>query len=208
MRIDGSRHVFWGDVAFAVGVPVLGVALMAGGMLLVAYGPASLAHGFVGGAITFILIACAMALIVFTSGRYEHVLVYFGSVFALFGAMVTASLAVEGRAFQDRGRTTTCTVLDVRERVETTIDSNNDTQVTTYYDHVLRCDQPSITGMTTGRPAGKPNDQIEVAYDPAGRLDPRPSTEVGNPDTLLWIAVGLLVVGVGLRVGYVFSVYH
>jgi hypothetical protein len=203
IRESGFGFGLYGDLALAVGAPVLGILLMAGTTLLTAFGPAFLVYGFVGGAVKLVMLMCAMGLIVFTGLRYEHWLVFFGSFLVLMGALFATSTGVERWAFARRAETTTCTVLDVTKRVVTTTDADGDRNTTTFYDYALRCDRPTITKMTTTGADADRGDRLDVVYDTAGRLDTRPAATAGSPNTPLWIAMVLLVIGVALRIGYV-----
>ena len=209
---DGLRGAgLRGGLLLAVAPQTLGVCVMAGSAWLSAFGPGFLADNWVGGLLLTAMFLCAMALVVFTSLNYEHWLVFFGSFLALTISLFAVHTAVAQWTFRVRGQTTVCTVLEVKERIVTSVHTGADgstyTDTSTYYDHNLRCDAPQIRTMTTGSPEGKPGQRINVAYDPTRRLDARPAEGAGDVAPSLWTAAIGFIAGTVLRIGYVLY-YH
>ncbi|MDT5024333.1 MAG: hypothetical protein QOE61_759 [Micromonosporaceae bacterium] len=209
---DGLRGAgFRGGLVLAVAPQTLGVCVMAGSAWLSAFGPGFLADNWVGGLLLTVMFLCAMGLVVFTSLNYEHWLVFFGSFLALSISLFAVNTAVTRWTFRVRGQTTLCTVLEVKERVVTSVHTGADestfTDTSTYYDHDLRCDAPQVRTMTTDSPEGEPGQRIAVAYDPTGRLDALAAEGAGDVAPSLWTAVIGFITGTVLRVGYVLY-YH
>lgn len=126
----------------------------------------------------------------------RRTLVAFVTFFSAFVAVVAADRAVEHHAFRGRAETTSCLVRDVERRVEysTSTDSNGMTTTHTdvYFDYDLTCDGGRPTSMTLGhRPADK-GARLDVAFDPKGRLAPRPADDVSGGGTALWVSLSCL----------------
>lgn len=134
---------------------------------------------------------------VFGTGRHlEHPTEAFGSAIAIFVAVVAVNLAVTAWVFAERGQTTTCSVLRIDERVETSTDSEGNVSQTTYYHHGLQCAAPEVTNVTTtGRAGAAVGDQIAVHYDPEKRLGARFDDPPGDRDLALLVAAIATAIG-------------
>jgi hypothetical protein len=191
-------------------VAVTVVAFMFLDQWLDAYGPMVLSEQhWLGKVLSVVLFVTGTLLLIgFGSAR-----LYWDGRFLPVAAVLIASLAllfmsgaiedaVTEHAFSERGRTTSCRVLQVEKRVERTISGVPPASVPvtkTFYDHRLGCDAALGSIMITDRErAGKPRQHVRVQYDPAGRLDPRFAENVDDPwFPLLPYGVGL-VLAVGL----------
>jgi hypothetical protein len=119
---------------------------------------------------------------------------------ALLGMFGVIKDVVAEHAFSERGRTTSCRVLHIEERVVTNAGITPGSYVeTTWHDHRLGCDAALGSIMITERErAGKPRQYVRVQFDPAGRLDPRFAENVDGLGLPLWICGVGLVVAVAL----------
>jgi hypothetical protein len=186
----------------AVGAPLAGIGLMGGITLLYAYGPAWLDTWY-GGLLNVVLTLVALGLVVFSNLYFTQVVVFLGSFLALGFAVFAASSTAEAWVLHERGQTTNCTIthIDERQETRTSTDANGNSSTTTdyYYDHRLTCDRPRITAMTTGSPAGKVGERVEVAYDPESRIGVQPADGAFDyGSSLLTCCLGAAI-GIALR---------
>ncbi|GAA4997630.1 hypothetical protein GCM10023205_83890 [Yinghuangia aomiensis] len=150
-----------------------------------------------------------LGILLGTSMMPRRTLVAFATFFTAFVAVAAADRAVEHHVFQGRAEATSCLVRDVDRRVEysTSTDANGTTTSHTnvYYDYDLACDGGRPTSMTLGhRPAGR-GERLDVAFDPEGRLTPRPVDDVTDGGTALWVSLSCLGATVVLRGADVFA---
>ncbi len=178
---------------------VIAVWLAYAGSWLAAFGPQAVSDSWFGTALIAGLWLNALVIMVFGAARnvadnWSSWLVMIVGIVALGLALMAVQSVVENRAFQERGRLATCTIVKVDERTETRTDANGDTTTTTYYHHRLRCAGVRVPTMTTGKPAGRAGTQLRVEYDPTGRLGPRPAADRTDDAANRWLlAVGLAV---------------
>jgi hypothetical protein len=180
-------------LAYAAGIPVLGLALVLSGTALVAFGPPPF-DGGVGQVVSGLLTIVGFGTVAFSQLRYLSFLVFLGAFFPLMLGLNFIDMAVEERVLLDRGDVTTCTVLAVTHHEEPTEDGTR-----TWYDYDLACARPEVTAMTTNNRVAQERDQITVRFDVAGRLDPRPADTTVDPDTSLRQGAAALGVGIVLR---------
>jgi len=183
------RRVVFG-VAYAVGIPVVGLALMVLGTVLVAFGPPFF-DTWLGTAITWLLIGVGSAGACFSHLRYEDVLVFLGGGVALIFGLYQTHTAFQDSLLLGRGELVTCTIASIDRHVSQ--DSG------TRYTYGLTCARPDVTTMTTDSSVGEVGDAVTVVVDPAGRLDPRPANAVGDPDTRVIQGAVALGVAIALR---------
>ncbi|MEU0566521.1 hypothetical protein ABZ297_14155 [Nonomuraea sp. NPDC005983] len=190
----------------AVAAPVAGLAL-AVVTKIVAADPPSWLDNWAGGLLQVVAVLAALALVLFTGLYFHQVIVFLGSSLALGIALFSAMDAVDARVLAERGQTTPCTIVRVDMRQETHTSTNADgttsTTTSTSYDHSLTCAQRQVTSMTTDSPAGKAGERITVAFDPQGRIKPKPADVAFDYTGALWRCFVGSVVGIGLRVFYV-----
>lgn len=144
-----------------------------------------------------------LGILLWTSTVPRRTAVAFVTFFSAFVAVAAADRAVEHHAFRGRAEAASCLVRDVdrREVYSTSTDANGNTtshwDVSYVYD--LACDGGRPASMTLGhRPADK-GERLEVAYDPKGRLDPRPVDDVSDGGTALWVCIACTGATVLLR---------
>ncbi|MBT2481831.1 hypothetical protein [Streptomyces sp. ISL-94] len=94
-------------------------------------------------------------------------------------------------------------MLEKNSRVETSTstDSNGHTTTTstTYYDYRLDCPSGRPTAMTSTTDAGSKDQQLQVVYDPAGRIDPEPAR--GTDATAAWVPGSLIAAAIAVGAG-------
>jgi hypothetical protein len=145
-------------------------------------------------------------------------------VVALAIAWTSVSASVDALALDERGVTTTCTVVSVTVRVVTSSGlaqfgsgppfgpgadpfgpggpggSSGSETTRTYYDHRLQCADEHLDAMTLDHRAADDGQQLGVVYDPTGRVSPHPAGELARPasaTSTLWTAiVAMVLVGV------------
>lgn len=144
-----------------------------------------------------------LGILLGTSMTPRRTAVAFVTFFSAFVAVAAADRAVEHHAFRGRAEATSCLVRDVerREVYSTSTDANGNTTShwDVSYDYELTCDGGRPTSMTLGhRPAGK-GERLDVAFDPKGRLDPRPVDDVSDGGTALWVCIACTGATVLLR---------
>jgi hypothetical protein len=166
-----------------------------------AFGPGLLADTWFGDALSAGLWMCAFGIAGFSLFRFPGFVGFGISFLALGGALILVQLAVTAWAFDERGRTTTCTVLRVDERVQTSTDSQGVTNQTYYYDHRLRCTAVEVdTLTTTGSAAARAGDRLDALYDPTRRLPARLADDrPADRDLLLLLATLAMVVAAVAR---------
>lgn len=186
-----SRVLF--GVAYAVGIPVVGLALMVLGTVLVAFGPPFF-DTWPGTAITWLLIWVGSVGAFFSQLRYQSVLLFLGGGAALIFGLYHTHTAFRDSLLLGRGELVTCTIANIDQHVYQDGGAR--------YTYGLACARPDVTTMTTGSSVGQVGDSVTVVADPAGRLDPRPADAVGDPDTraitgaiTLGVAIALRLVG-------------
>jgi hypothetical protein len=182
------------------------LAVVAAGALLFAtfwmndFGPDFLADGWFADTLQIWCWLLAASVVLFGSARhFGHWVELIGSFAALGVALFAIQTAVDNAALAHRGHTTSCVIVRVTERQETSTDANGDSQTTTYYDNTVTCAARQIRRVTTSAPAGKPRQHIDVVYDPKGRLGPLPANQVGGPGGALWVSIVALALGALLR---------
>jgi hypothetical protein len=163
-------------------------------------------------------IALGAATLLLVGALFLQTVIGFVFVVALAFAWSFVSGAVDALALDERGVTTTCTVLDVTVRVETSAGlaqfgpgpdpfgpfgpggPTTSHSTRTYYDHHLRCADERVDAMTLGHRAADDGQQLDVVFDPTGRVSPQPAGEVAGPSgatRTLWITVvAAVLVGV------------
>jgi hypothetical protein len=205
------RHEIAVPLVAAVVLPVLVVTASAGGVLHRAFGP----QGAIGVAIGVVIVLVGMAAwlgqLVFASlgalAAWPRIVLWLAAGVAGMVAWAAASTAAGDWVMHARAEETPCVVLAVDERVETrtTTDSqgHSSTETYTYYDHRLDCVGDHPEEMTTSRPTVDQGERILVAYDPEGRLDPRPADGITDGRTWTWVCVGALAVNILLHTGQV-----
>ncbi|MFI6598794.1 hypothetical protein ACIBHX_21265 [Nonomuraea sp. NPDC050536] len=191
--MSGVRRVAWGPLV-AIGYPILPVAVGVGADALSASPPPFL-DNWVGSVLSVLIVLGAFLLIFGNVLAHDGCLVNIVVFLALSTAVLQGRAAYEAWVLQDRGATTACTVLEVHTRTETSTSTNADgttsTHSTTYFDHTLRCDAPSITTMTTTHATGGKGAHLQVTYDPTGRISPRPTSDADLGSSLRWSIAGL-----------------
>lgn len=108
--------------------------------------------------------------------------------------------SVDNWVLDRRGEVTQCTLLDIERREEAAIDSEGNLTSQDYYDHHVSCPNPQVEEFTSGEPVGADGDRVDVLYDPAGRLTPRPAAAVDSPSSLLRWGVPLFTAGIVVRI--------
>lgn len=194
-RMSGMRRTAWWPVA-AIGYPLLPVAVAVGAAAISATPPPFL-DNWVGGVLSILITLGAFLLIFGNVSAHDGCLVALLLFFALSTATLQARTAYEAWVLQGRGAVTACTILDVKTRTvyssTTHADGTSSTTSTTYYDHTLRCAAPSITTMSTTHSTAGKGASIQVAYDPTGRISPRPTSDADLRSSLRWALAGLAV---------------
>jgi hypothetical protein len=194
----------------AVLQPLAGIGLGVLASFLESFGPGFFSGNVVGDLVRWAMVFGGAILVLFSVGTgFEgSILVVFAALVVLWFALFTLPQAVERYAFQRRGLVTACVVLEVERRVESYTDSEGHTHSRVYHDHTLDCTNPQVTGMTTGGRAGDAGEQIGVAYDPAGRLDPRPAGSAGDYQAKLRTGGTALAAGLALNLAAWFGIGH
>ncbi|WP_214327097.1 hypothetical protein [Nonomuraea sediminis] len=192
-RLSGVRRVaMWPLVS--IGYPLLPVAVAVGAAAISATPPPFL-DNWVGSVLSILITLGAFLLIFGNVSVHDGCLVGILVFLALSTATFQARTAYEAWVLQDRGAVTACTILKVNTRTvystTTHADGTSSSSSTTYYDHTLRCAAPSITTMTTTHATAGKGASIQVAYDPTGRLSPRPTSDADLRSSLRWALVGL-----------------
>ncbi|MGR6999826.1 hypothetical protein ACU686_19940 [Yinghuangia aomiensis] len=141
-----------------------------------------------------LLLLLAVAGILFWGFGHQPGMIVALVTFLLTGVGAMAAFhAVTEHAFRGRAVTTSCLVRDVDRRVETSssTDSQGHTTTTTnvYFDYDLACEAGRPSSMTIQHHAADTGERLDVAYDPKGRLDPRPAADVTDGEAALWLAV-------------------
>lgn len=191
---------------FAVGAPVVGLLLAGGANLATAVGPATLVDNWAGRALLTILGLAGYGLVLFTQLRYFNLIVFFGAFFTFFIGLTMITNVIEEHALQARGATVTCAVLHVDRRVETRTDSEGHTTNRIFYDHELDCLEAPVTELITASRVAAKGEQLDIRYDPAGRVDPRPAAGLGDQPGPLWPGFALFGGGMLLRLLYEWKV--
>jgi hypothetical protein len=185
---------------FAIGAPLLAVALVVSTTLATADGPAALADTWAGILLMNLLGWAGYLVALFTLARYSNLVVFLGAFFACFIGLSMISNAIEERALYERGATTTCTVLEVTERVKTYhYGDGYTTRTEVSFDHELTCADTSVTEMTTGSRVAGQGKRIDVRYDPTDRINPRPTGPGDDPPVPLWPGLAVFGGGIMLR---------
>ncbi|TDD38591.1 hypothetical protein E1286_36125 [Nonomuraea terrae] len=185
---------------FAVGAPLLGLLVVVGGTALKAFGPEALmGDGLVRLLVDLVVFFAGYGVVLFTQLRYFNVLVFFGAFFTLFIGINGIATSVEQQVLRQRGEITACTVRDVERREWTSTDSQGHPTTHVAYDYGLACADPRVERMTTGSRVAERGERIDVAHDPAARLEPRPAASAGDPGSSLRQGVMLFAIGVVLR---------
>ncbi|MER6948461.1 hypothetical protein ABT294_30990 [Nonomuraea sp. NPDC000554] len=203
MRGSADGHP---GLLMAVAAPVAGLGL-AVVTKIVAADPPGWLDNWAGGLLQVVAMLAALALALFTGLYFHQVIIFLGSSIALSIALFAATDAVDAWVLTERGQTTPCTIVrvDMRQETHTTTNADGTTSTTTStsYDHTLTCAQRQVTAMTTDSPAGKAGERIAVAFDPQGRINPKPADSAYDFTGALWRCCVGAVVGIGLRVFYV-----
>ncbi|MFB9903878.1 hypothetical protein [Allokutzneria oryzae] len=199
-----------GNLIIAVCQPLVLLGLLAGVEHLAVHGPDTGTATFYK-VVLVVLVGVVWLLSIVLSA---HPLPLFLGAVASMIAMGATVSGIESATIHERGLRTTCLVLDVAKRTETTSHfestTNPDgtpgpgrwtTTTTTYYDHRLRCDDGPIDKMTRHSVAADEGQRLEIAYDPVGRVDPMPASEVTDGSGARDIALIALGMAVVLRVG-------
>jgi hypothetical protein len=201
--MDG-RAVTRRQVAIRLALPaatgLLGVGLAFGAAWLHGYGPGG-GWGVVLRVAAF-LVASAPAVALFFG--CTRALLGMAAALALFGCLGLADEAVTRQALADRGRVAACVIDNAERRTVTDYDSGTGpgdpghfTQRTDYV-YRLSCPGGGPASMVTSSPVGDKGTAIQVAWDPSGRLAPRPAAQVGGGRWFWWT---LLAGGTGLLLG-------
>ncbi|MBL7255776.1 hypothetical protein [Paractinoplanes lichenicola] len=105
----------------------------------------------------------------------------------------------------ERGVRTACvvTAVDKHTQTHTTYDSPGGGQSTwteTSYVHALRCEDPKVTGITTGTRLAGAGERLDVDYDPEGRVAPLPADVTDSRETterwVWWVLAAAVLVRV------------
>jgi hypothetical protein len=192
------RELGYGAAA-AVGVPVATAGILAGCLALAAYGPGpGMAWTALGALAAFGLLGWCFLNEVITFVPAALTLWALGALLSAFPAAV----------LEDRGREADCAVLaeDLREEATTTTgaDGFTHTTYTTYHDYRLDCPGGGPSHLSTTDDAADAGGVLRVAYDPTGRVDPRPATDAGAHELRLPLILlsAAVVIGVGRTLLY------
>ncbi|GLU48865.1 hypothetical protein Nans01_32160 [Nocardiopsis ansamitocini] len=190
-RALDARHL---SVLAAVAAPLLVAAVLLGFLMLSAYGPGGRWWATIGYVTAFCILA--VSLLRGTPAFLPGALVFL--------AIGTTATAFENWVLADRGRVADCTVLDVDTRVvtltRTDVDDYGFTTDTVHYDYRLDCLGGAPATLTTGSPAHRADRPLAVAYDPGGRVDPKPQAHVDIDSA--WWAAGLIAASIIVGVGW------
>ncbi|HEX8866093.1 MAG TPA: hypothetical protein VF821_10600 [Lentzea sp.] len=157
---------------------------------------------------TRFLVAVGLAVVVWGivvfSSFLHHPVVGFLTFFSLAWAVWSAGSAVELEYLGERGRTTSCAVLDVHERVETSYTSNGDGTRTmeryTYYDHKLDCVDRGGVELTLGHELAPKGHRLDLTFAPDNRLTPVPAGDLEKRESRQVTAFLLLALTLFVRV--------
>lgn len=150
--------------------------------------------------------------IVVLSSFLHHIVVNVVTFLSLAVAVTSAGTAVELTHLQRHGRTTSCAVLKIDKRVETSFfydgQGNRTTTTTTHYDHQLDCVDGGRIDLTLKHEIAPRGYRLDLTFDPDGHLDPIPAVEVEERDTKRSRAAFFLVVTLLVRfVDFVVTVF-
>ncbi|MEU9303275.1 hypothetical protein [Streptomyces sp. NPDC048269] len=163
-------------------------------LLLGAYGPG-------GGWWTVIGMLAALGLL--GAGFLNRVLRFLPAALTLWALGMTVG-AFDDWILESRGLDVTCTVLEKDSRVETSTSTDANglttTNSTTYYDYRLACPGGRPTAMTTTSDVGHKDQQLQVVYDPKGRIDPEPARDTDA--TAVWVPGSLITAAIVVGVGH------
>ncbi|GGM25772.1 hypothetical protein GCM10007977_028670 [Dactylosporangium sucinum] len=194
--MSGWLKTIPGRVVSAVGPLPAGAVLVCVPAVLVNYGPMPFASDWFG-ILYFPLRYGAALFAAFLSFKYRPPFLNLVMFCATFLGLFAFPAAIEGAALRERGRVTACEIVAVRERNQVNPDGNGNIDVTTHYDHTLRCADPRVTALTTTISASRGH--RDVLFDPTGRTDPRWASDSIDPALLLWIGAGVLVASAAHR---------
>jgi hypothetical protein len=115
-----------------------------------------------------------------------------GAALICCGILVFEAAAMQ--ALTERGHTAVCVIEQAKKQTVTT-GSGSDTHTSTQYAYRLRCADDGPASMVTYWPAGDQGTRIQVAWDPSGRLEPRPVDQLTGDE---FFRIALTLAGTAL----------